>query len=113
MKTHIFITLLTSLLLTSSCVQSPKDQRVVAEGAQPILLSNAFTFTEGPATDKQGNVYFTDQPNNQIIKWTQEDNSFSVFTDSSHRSNEIGRASCRERGEIARSVATAEVLQCK
>lgn len=87
MKTHIFITLLTSLLLTSSCVQSPKDQRVVAEGAQPILLSNAFTFTEGPATDKQGNVYFTDQPNNQIIKWTQEDNSFSVFTDSSHRSN--------------------------
>lgn len=91
MKTHIFITLLTtlltSLLLTSACVQSPKDQRVVAEGAQPILLSNAFTFTEGPATDKQGNVYFTDQPNNQIIKWTQEDNSFSVFTDSSHRSN--------------------------
>ncbi|WP_062125441.1 SMP-30/gluconolactonase/LRE family protein [Geofilum rubicundum] len=87
MKTHIFITLLTSLLLTSSCVQSPKDQRVVAEGAQPILLSNQFTFTEGPATDKQGNVYFTDQPNNQIIKWTQEDNSFSVFTDSSHRSN--------------------------
>ena len=87
MKTHIFITLLTSLLLTSACVQSPKDQRVVAEGAQPILLSNQFTFTEGPATDKQGNVYFTDQPNNQIIKWTQEDNSFSVFTDSSHRSN--------------------------
>jgi gluconolactonase len=87
MKTQLFITLLTSLLLTSSCVQSPKDQRVVAEGAQPILLSNAFTFTEGPATDKQGNVYFTDQPNNQIIKWSQEDGSFSVFTDSSHRSN--------------------------
>lgn len=87
MKTHIFITLLTSLLLTSACVQSPKDQRIVAEGAQPILLSDQFTFTEGPATDKQGNVYFTDQPNNQIIKWTQEDNSFSVFTDSSHRSN--------------------------
>ena len=87
MKTHIFITLLTSLLLTSACVQSPKDQRVVAEGAQPILLSNQFTFTEGPATDKQGNVYFTDQPNNQIIKWSQEDGSFSVFTDSSHRSN--------------------------
>ena len=32
----------------------------------PTLVSSQFTFTEGPAADKAGNVYFTDQPNDKI-----------------------------------------------
>jgi sugar lactone lactonase YvrE len=27
------------------------------------------TFTEGPAVDRDGNVYFTDQPNDRIVKY--------------------------------------------
>ena len=87
MKTFLLITFLTGLGLTTSCTQVAKDKRVVADGAQPVLLSNDFAFTEGPATDNEGNVYFTDQPNNRIIKWTEADGTFSVFMDSSHRSN--------------------------
>ena len=45
-------------------------QSIVAEGAELKLLADDFTFTEGPATDGKGNVYFTDQPNDAIHVWT-------------------------------------------
>ncbi|MFH1965241.1 MAG: SMP-30/gluconolactonase/LRE family protein [Acidobacteriota bacterium] len=52
-----------------------------AEGMQDSILdwgdleelSGGFTFTEGPAADSQGNIYFTDQPNDRIMKWSRED----------------------------------------
>ncbi len=42
---------------------------VVADGAVPVKVSGEFKFTEGPAADAEGNVYFTDQPNNRIMKY--------------------------------------------
>ena len=35
---------------------------IIAPGATVKLLSSGFEFTEGPACDTEGNVYFTDQP---------------------------------------------------
>jgi gluconolactonase len=43
---------------------------LVAPGAQPELLHEGFIFTEGPAADAQGNIYFTDIPANRIYLWT-------------------------------------------
>jgi gluconolactonase len=43
---------------------------VVAPGATPLKLADSFEFTEGPAVDKAGNLYFTDQPNDRIMKWS-------------------------------------------
>jgi len=43
---------------------------VVAPGAKVVKLADGFQFTEGPAVDAQGNVFFTDQPNDRICKWT-------------------------------------------
>ena len=37
-------------------------------GTKPQLIAKQFLFTEGPAVDKHGNVFFTDQPNNKIWK---------------------------------------------
>ena len=42
---------------------------VIAPGATLQKLGGGFGFTEGPANDAQGNVYFTDQPNDRIMKW--------------------------------------------
>jgi len=42
---------------------------VLAEGAKLIKLAGDFKFTEGPASDKNGNIFFTDQPNDRILKW--------------------------------------------
>lgn len=32
------------------------------------LVADDYSFTEGPAVDSKGNVYFTDQPNDRILK---------------------------------------------
>jgi gluconolactonase len=43
---------------------------ILAEDATVERLAGEFAFTEGPASDAQGNVYFTDQPNDRILKWS-------------------------------------------
>lgn len=45
------------------------DTTVVAPGAELKLVSADYKFTEGPSADKEGNVYFTDQPNDRIMRW--------------------------------------------
>lgn len=58
----------------------------VYDNAQPQLISRQFSFTEGPAADKQGNIFFTDQPNDKIWKWDTE-GKLSLFLDKTGRSN--------------------------
>lgn len=65
---------------------SVEEQPLIHKGAQLTKISDEFSFTEGPASDKNGNIYFTDQPNNRIIKWSSTD-GISVFLDSCGRSN--------------------------
>jgi len=45
---------------------------IIARGAKLQVLADGFSFTEGPAADKNGNVYFTDQPNDRIVKWSTD-----------------------------------------
>lgn len=52
----------------------------------PVMISDQFSFTEGPAADKKGNVFFTDQPNNKIWKYGI-DGKLSVFLDPAGRAN--------------------------
>ena len=60
---------------------------IIREGEQLHLLGDGFSFTEGPAPDDHGNVYFTDQPNNTIVRWDHSSGKFSVFMDDAGRSN--------------------------
>ncbi|HPR62091.1 MAG TPA: SMP-30/gluconolactonase/LRE family protein [Prolixibacteraceae bacterium] len=64
----------------------PKDLSVIKTDAQLKSVSSDFVFTEGPAADKAGNVYFTDQPNNRILKWNTND-QIEVFMENCGRSN--------------------------
>jgi gluconolactonase len=63
-----------------------KESKIVADGATPRLISKQFSFTEGPTVDKNGNIYFTDQPNDKIWKY-DTDGKLSVFMDKAGRSN--------------------------
>lgn len=60
--------------------------KITKPGATLVQVSNQFTFTEGPAVDKQGNIYFTDQPNDKIWKYGT-DGKLAVFMDKTGRSN--------------------------
>jgi gluconolactonase len=60
--------------------------KVVKPGATLIQVSKQFSFTEGPAADKKGNIFFTDQPNDKIWEYDTKGN-LSVFMDKTGRSN--------------------------
>lgn len=62
------------------------ENPIVAPGASLEKLADTFSFTEGPASDAEGNVYFTDQPNDRIHVWTL-DNSLTTFLEPAGRSN--------------------------
>lgn len=59
---------------------------IIAPGAKVEKLADGFKFTEGPAVDAEGNVFFTDQPNNKIHKWSI-DGKLSTWHDSPGRAN--------------------------
>ena len=60
---------------------------VIAPGAKLEKLAGDFKFTEGPTCDKEGNVFFTDQPNDRIVKYNAADGSFSDWLKPAGRSN--------------------------
>ena len=53
-------------------VSRVQDASIVAPGASLQKLGGGYGFTEGSVEDKQGNVYFTDQPNDRIMKWNTD-----------------------------------------
>lgn len=68
-----------------SC-QKIKDTLLFKAGAQPQLISRQFSFTEGPAADSEGNVFFTDQPNNKIWRY-ETDGTLRIFLHNAGRAN--------------------------
>lgn len=50
-------------------------------------IQKGFSFTEGPAVDKHGNIFFTDQPNDKIYKWTASTGQITTFLTGTGRSN--------------------------
>lgn len=60
---------------------------LVKPGATLKKVADGFTFTEGPAADAEGNVYFTDIPNNRILKWTWKDESIAVYREGTAEAN--------------------------
>ncbi len=62
------------------------ESEILAPGAELQTLAREFKFTEGPASDAKGNVYFTDQPNDRICIW-RTDGKLSTFMQPCGRSN--------------------------
>lgn len=81
------LTLLVMLLSFRPAVsQDDGLSEILKPGASLVKLAGEFSFTEGPAADKAGNVYFTDQPNDRIMKWSSK-GVLSTFMQPSGRSN--------------------------
>jgi gluconolactonase len=72
--------------MAQTTVQSLDSIKVVAPHAALKLVSNQFAFAEGPAVDKKGDIYFTDQPNDKIWKY-DINGKLSLFMDKTGRAN--------------------------
>ena len=82
---RIFVVFAASILL-ANLTASAAESTIIAPGAKLTVLAAGFEFTEGPAADTQGNVYFTDQPNDRIMKWST-DGKLTTFMKPCGRSN--------------------------
>ncbi|MCP9755339.1 SMP-30/gluconolactonase/LRE family protein [Lacihabitans sp. CCS-44] len=78
--------ILFSLISLGGFAQDFDTLSFVKKGAKLVKISSQFKFTEGPAADKKGNVFFTDQPNNKIWKYDTK-GQLSVFLENAGRSN--------------------------
>jgi len=82
-------------LLALSCVgfyacsddDKAETKGLIETDAQLKNLGSGYAFTEGPAVDKNGNVFFTDQPNNKIYKWDATSNAITPFLTETGRAN--------------------------
>lgn len=63
------------------------ESPVIAPGATVQKLAGDYAFTEGPAADRAGNVFFTDQPNDRIVKWNAADGQVEDWLKPAGRSN--------------------------
>ncbi len=77
--------LLATLLTYSTTLIQGSE--VIARNGELVQIKDGFTFTEGGAKDAQGNIYFTDIPNNRIHKWNPKTNKVSVFKEDSRGAN--------------------------
>ncbi len=74
------------LLLAAVPATAADPLPLMPPGAKVEKLADGFAFTEGPAVDADGNVYFTDQPNDRIMLWNTE-GKLSEFLKPCGRSN--------------------------
>ena len=58
----------------------------VMKGAKIETIQGTYEFTEGPCADREGNVYFTDQPSNRVFKIDLK-GKVTVFMENAGRSN--------------------------
>ncbi len=65
---------------------SASAEGVVAPGTTLKKLAGDFAFTEGATCDKNGNVFFVDQPNDRIMEWST-DGKLSTFMQPSGYAN--------------------------
>lgn len=87
MKKISFLLLALAIVSFTFAQSANKKSKLIAKGASLQKIASEYSFTEGPAVAPNGDVYFTDQPNDRILTWSAEDGNISVFMENAGRSN--------------------------
>ncbi len=98
-------------LLLPLCLPAKADEagdKIAGLGptGAPVKLHTKFAFTEGPAADRAGNVYFSDIPNQKIYKVDLK-GKLTLFRDKSNRSNGL---MVNAKGEIVACEMAGQVV---
>lgn len=89
MRCSLRSVLLLSLIVPAAPVlaQDLAVSTVLVDGENWQLVSEGHKFTEGPAADLEGNVYFTDIPNNRIHRIDAASGKVTVFAENTGGAN--------------------------
>ena len=106
----LFLFPLSLALLSIPLLPAQEEKTTRIEGIGPagpiVKLHSGFKFTEGPAADREGNVYFSDIPNERIHKVDAE-GKLSVFREKSNRANGL---MLNAKGEIVACEMSGQVV---
>ena len=72
---------------TTSDIFDPFGLLSPSQHGELTTLGTGFGFTEGPAVDRHGNVFFTDQPNDRIYRWDAGTGQITLFLQGTGRAN--------------------------
>ncbi|GAB4158255.1 MAG: hypothetical protein Tsb009_35470 [Planctomycetaceae bacterium] len=91
-KTSPFFTFPVLLICSAAMVRTANAQdmpltQVLIEDEPWQLVSEGYQFTEGPAVDAKGNVFFTDVPANKIFRIDAVTNKVTLFAKDTARTN--------------------------
>lgn len=75
------------LVIAALAATAPDERGPVEEGAALERLATGFRFTEGPAVDRRGDIFFTDIHQNRIHKWTVATKTLSTVREQSQAAN--------------------------
>ena len=64
-----------------------KTSRYLGKVKVETRIEDEQVFSEGPAVDRQGQVFFTNIPMNQILKWNPKNKQLTVFSSDSQGAN--------------------------
>lgn len=85
-KLAVVFIVFAGFVITGVYAREQSGKAAVSFESEVQKLAGGFKFTEGPAADKKGNVYFSDIPNNRIHKWSV-DGKLTIFKEKSGGAN--------------------------
>jgi len=83
----LLLALVAGILSQTAMSQIEDKKGIIVKGAELVKVQDGFSFTEGPAVSRVGDVYFTDQPDDRIHVWNAISGEVSVFKENAGRSN--------------------------
>ena len=86
LKFNSFIKIFVVCFLSSFAANAQSGNKTLFNQDSLKLISSQFKFTEGASVDKNGDVFFTDQPNNTIWKYSIY-GKLTLFTNKAGRAN--------------------------
>lgn len=108
MKLKLMLLGIPAVVFGFSFLQKEEPVQLIQPGAKLEKIADGLLFGEGPAVDPDGNIYFTDQPNDRILIWSTDD-KLSTFMQPSGRANGLTFdkkgylwACCDDKGELWR-----------
>jgi gluconolactonase len=84
MKAYKFILVIPLASIILAFIQIKTLDEIIDPASKVEKLAGGFSFTEGPAADSKGNVYFTDQPNDRIMIWSVDGKLYTFMQPCGH-----------------------------
>jgi gluconolactonase len=83
----MFLVIIFIISFAWSSFSAGKSSGLVASGATLKTVQTGFNGTEGPATDADGNVWFTEVFGQKIDKWTWKDGKITLYRENTGKAN--------------------------